>query len=256
MIKRKYTCIPDQCRCEKLPMAYYHVGKSVEKIPNSKHINVLYWKTHNQESESSCTGYALSTLREHYEIIKGNIVDLSPLFIYWWERKMIDSVFEDGGARIGDGMEVLKDLGVCEEKYHKSIPGTSKDVFVKPDTKAMVSALSYRISEYTSVPNLDQLLIALASSNPVVIGIPIYKSIESHSVNKTGIIPTPKRKEELLGGHAVVACGYDKKKKMVRFHNSWGIKWGDGGYGYAPFDYLKASSVSTGFWGGWEIKSV
>ncbi len=255
MIKRKYTCIPDQRSRERLTMARYHFSKSAKKTPASKYINVSHWTTHNQEEESSCTGYALSTLREHYEIIKNNVVQLSPLFIYWWERKMIDMVFEDGGARIGDGMEVLKGLGVCEESYHKSIPGTSKDVFVKPDTKAMVSALKYRISEYTGVPNLDHLLIALASLNPVVIGIPVYESMQARSVNKTGIIPLPKKNEELLGGHAVVACGYDKKKKLVKFHNSWGIKWGDSGYGYAPFEYLKPGT-SIGFWGGWEIKSV
>lgn len=55
----------------------------------------------------------------------------------------------------------------------------------------------------------------------------------------------PKRKGKLdkyrplkdAGGHAVALVGYTKNYFIVR--NSWGLKWGDKGFGYASLAYAK-----------------
>ena len=41
------------------------------------------------------------------------------------------------------------------------------------------------------------------------------------------------------GGHAVALVGYTKDRFIVR--NSWGLSWGDKGYGYASLAYTKAA---------------
>jgi C1A family cysteine protease len=41
-----------------------------------------------------------------------------------------------------------------------------------------------------------------------------------------------------LGGHAVVAVGYDMKKKFVWVRNSWGPTWGIDGYFKLPFAWF------------------
>jgi C1A family cysteine protease len=56
---------------------------------------------------------------------------------------------------------------------------------------------------------------------------------------KNGLVPLPNRRESSLGGHAICPVGYDDKKKLVKFKNSWSESWGDDGYGYLPYAYIE-----------------
>ena len=60
-----------------------------------------------------------------------------------------------------------------------------------------------------------------------------------------GIIPDPKKNDELKGGHALCIMGYDDSKNLFKFKNSWGSAWGDGGYGYLTYDYMKQYCVDA-----------
>jgi C1A family cysteine protease len=55
----------------------------------------------------------------------------------------------------------------------------------------------------------------------------------------------PKPHEATVGGHAVVAVGYNDAKKQVIVRNSWGATWGDQGYFYMPYQYMTGSKTST-----------
>lgn len=52
------------------------------------------------------------------------------------------------------------------------------------------------------------------------------------------------RGDTVLGGHAIVCVGYDDGMRIgdcsgaFLIRNSWGSSWGDGGYGYLPYDYV------------------
>ncbi len=50
----------------------------------------------------------------------------------------------------------------------------------------------------------------------------------------------------MLGGHAVLAVGYNQKEKFFLVRNSWGIKWGQAGYFTMPFKYLE--TLAADFW--------
>ena len=47
-----------------------------------------------------------------------------------------------------------------------------------------------------------------------------------------------RRKERVVGGHAVLAVGYSDPKGQLTVRNSWGSGWGDQGYFYMPYEYL------------------
>jgi C1A family cysteine protease len=51
-----------------------------------------------------------------------------------------------------------------------------------------------------------------------------------------------------LGGHAVLAVGYDTRERRFLVRNSWGPAWGRHGYFTMPFDYLLDDSLSDDFW--------
>eukprot|EP00952_Eustigmatos_sp_NYUAD-ZCMA_P007742 32614-Eustigmatos_ZCMA.PRE.1 len=67
-------------------------------------------------------------------------------------------------------------------------------------------------------------------------------------VGKTGIMAMPdKKKETLLGGHAVVLVGFNRYRKQFLVRNSWGLNWEVRGYFYIPYD-LMLSNLTFDFW--------
>jgi len=101
--------------------------------------------------------------------------------------------------------------------------------------------------------NLVQMQGCLASGYPFVFGFTVYDSFESDAVAQTGIVPMPTSSEQTLGGHAVLAVGYDDTKRIFIVRNSWGPDWGAKGYFYMPYEYLLTASYSSDFW---TIRSV
>lgn len=74
------------------------------------------------------------------------------------------------------------------------------------------------------------------------------RTFESDSAAKTGKAPMPKKGEKMLGGHAVMAVGYDDAQGRFLVRNSWGPKWGIGGNFTFPYDYLINDALSADFW--------
>jgi C1A family cysteine protease len=58
----------------------------------------------------------------------------------------------------------------------------------------------------------------------------------------------PKNSENILGGHAVTAIGYDDNRQAFIIRNSWGNSWGAGGNFYMPYNYIINSQYCSDFW--------
>jgi C1A family cysteine protease len=58
----------------------------------------------------------------------------------------------------------------------------------------------------------------------------------------------PASDEQVLGGHAVLAVGYDDASQRFLVRNSWGSAWGQNGYFTMPYTYLITSSLASDFW--------
>jgi C1A family cysteine protease len=52
---------------------------------------------------------------------------------------------------------------------------------------------------------------------------------------------------EFVENHAVLAVGYDDKTELLKFQNSWGERWGQGGYGYLPYRYFETRLLDAWF---------
>ena len=54
--------------------------------------------------------------------------------------------------------------------------------------------------------------------------------------------------EDVVGGHAVLAVGYDDATQTFLVRNSWGATWGQDGYFTMPYAYLTTRGLSSDFW--------
>ena len=52
----------------------------------------------------------------------------------------------------------------------------------------------------------------------------------------------------MVGGHAVLAVGYDDASQAFIVRNSWGVGWGQEGYFTMPYAYLTTRALSSDFW--------
>jgi hypothetical protein len=80
----------------------------------------------------------------------------------------------------------------------------------------------------------------LAEGYPIVFGIALFPSFDTCNKNK-GVVPMPSPTEasrSAHGLHAMLCVGYSEVDKLFIVRNSWGDKWGDGGYCYMPYEYL------------------
>jgi len=200
----------------------------------------------NQGQLGSCTANALVGSLEFLERKDGiKFVDLSRLFIYYDERVIEHTVKSDSGAELRDGIKTLAKQGVCPEKEW---PYNIAKFAVKPTAKCYKDALQHQITSYQRILTIDEMRSCLASGFPFVFGFTVYESFESQQVAQTGVVNMPQPAERVLGGHAVVAVGYDDSQKRFIVRNSWGIGWGQQGYFTMPYDYLSDRNLSDDFW--------
>jgi C1A family cysteine protease len=94
----------------------------------------------------------------------------------------------------------------------------------------------------------NQLKGCLASGYPFVFGFTVYESFESQQVAQTGHAPMPAPTEASIGGHAVIAVGYDDSQNWFIVRNSWGVGWGMKGYFTLPYAYLIDPNLASDFW--------
>ncbi|MFH1784551.1 MAG: C1 family peptidase [bacterium] len=227
---KKLGCIKDKFDDrDYLMRAYLPVIKLPKKIDYSLKMSPV----RDQGEEGTCVGFATAAgMKEYQEFLDyEKLVILSPRFVYS-ECKKIDGMPRLEGTTIRAAMQVLSDKGVCQEKFWPYQPH-QKD---KPKEGASSNAEKFRIITYARILNLNELRLSLATKGPCVIGVEVFEAMMK---TKTGLVPMPKKHETSLGGHAFCVVGYDDKKKVIKFKNSWTDKWGKKGYGFLPYGYVE-----------------
>ncbi|HEX7407057.1 MAG TPA: C1 family peptidase [Candidatus Binatia bacterium] len=206
---------------------------------------------YDQGQLGSCTANAIAAAIE-FDLLKQKIAKPftpSRLFIYYNERAMEGAVNEDSGAQIRDGVKSVNHLGAPPEAlwpYSDQNPGPFQQ---KPPASVRTAAAKRKVTAYQRVACvLAQMKGCLAAGYPFVFGFTVYASFESPQVAKTGQVPMPGPKEGVLGGHAVLAVGYDDSVQRFIVRNSWGPKWGIKGYFTMPYTYLLEPNLADDFW--------
>jgi C1A family cysteine protease len=201
----------------------------------------------NQGKLGSCTAFALGKgLREYNQIRNGeHQTPLSPLWLYYNERAHMgpDFINRDSGATLTDGTYVLRNLGCATES---SWPYAIPMFAVTPTGAADASAANWKLRRPQWLSGLADTKAALASGQAVAFGFKAFESIRS--IGPDGLMPMPQSGERVLGGHAVLAVGYDDVSQRLIVRNSWGESFGDHGYFYMPYAFVLDSTNTMDFW--------
>ena len=216
------------------------------KLPPAVDLRAQCSPVENQGKLGSCTANALAGALEFLEVKnKQPFVDLSRLFIYYNERVIEHTVNSDSGAMLRDGIKTLAKQGVCSEiKWPYRIARFT----ARPTPSCYTDAANHQILTYHRLSTLNEMRACLADGFPFVFGFTVYESFESDPVAHSGAVPMPQPGEHVLGGHAVMAVGYDDAGQVFTVRNSWGAKWGQKGYFTMPYDYLANGSLASDFW--------
>jgi len=203
---------------------------------------------YNQYELGSCTANALGAAYQ-YEQIRQKKDDFIPsrLFIYYNERVIEGTVNADAGALIRDGIKTMVKEGVCPEKMWKYKPWKFKK---KPKKECYTVAKDNQVLEYLRITphSLYEVKNCLSDGFPISFGFMIFESMMTERVATTGYVPVPGKSEKPIGGHAVLAVGYDDKKNALLVRNSWGKEWGIDGYFWLPYEFVSQANMSADYW--------
>lgn len=236
----------------------------ITTLPSSVDLRPWCSKIENQGQIGSCTANAGVGVVEYFENRAfGKYLDASRLFLYKVTRNFA-KLSGDSGAFLRNTMGALVLFGVPPEEYW---PYTDKtpDFDREPTAFCYSFASSYKGIRYLRHDNpsltkeqvLESVKKSLAAGIPSMFGFTVFSSISQ--AGTTGKIPFPCRNDRILGGHAVVAVGYNDSmiirnstcgtstQGALLIRNSWGETWGDKGYGWLPYDYI-INEVALDFW--------
>jgi len=225
--------------------SYASISDAKLSIPNRVDWTDSMSPVKDQGRLGSCVGFAVTAVKEWQEqhehaeeVAEGKFdhrtekyYDLSESWLYWM-CKEIDAWPGVEGTSIRYAMNVLKKIGVpCEKAW-------PYDDVVKGEPKSWAHLVSRwsLIDSYWRVTSVEELKDALVSG-PVAIGVGVYE--EFFSVGNDGIVRDPANPQYCYGGHAIAAVGYNDATGLVKFKNSWSKGWGQAGYGYLSYNYIR-----------------
>jgi C1A family cysteine protease len=217
----------------------------------------------NQGSIGSCTAHAGIGMAEYFERRAfGKHLDASRLFLYKVTRNMLGWT-GDTGAYLRTTMGAMAIFGCPPESYWPYVISKydqEPSAFLYSFAQSFQALQFYRLdpSGTTKPAVLASLKNHLSSGLPAMFGFTCYSSLYSASGN-AGNIPFPATTENVVGGHAVMAVGYNDNKEItnpnnnkktkgaILIRNSWGTGWGDQGYGWLPYDFV-LKGLADDFW--------
>jgi C1A family cysteine protease len=225
-----------------------YTSKKPLNLPSKVDFRDRFPQAWNQGTLGSCTAHAVGAACLYQDIYDSDhpITVPSLLYIYYMTRALEGTIGIDAGATIRNTVKSVVKFGYPLDDLW---PYKITDFRKRPDDAVISAAAREKVSSYERIDrDLSHIREILSQRDPIVFGFTVFESIYDLDVERSGIIPLPKKREKVIGGHAVLACGYDDERKALIIRNSWGKEWGEAGYGYLPYGFIESSRLSGDFW--------
>ena len=182
----------------------------------------------------------------------GKIIEPSRMFVYQTSQRLLNWT-GDSGATLRATCKAISRFGAPCERYRPYDPAEFRQ---QPDAFAyaaagQLSSVGYVRLDLRGEPGaatLERVKSFLAAGFPSIFGFPVCTSVSTEAD-----IPFPTVFDAIRGGQAVIAAGYDDQRRVrsdkgaLLVANSWGTRWGDRGYGWLPYSYVR-EGLAADFW--------
>ncbi len=236
--------------------SYKAVSQPNAVLPASVELRKWCTRVRDQGPLHSSTAFAVTGLMEYYERRAfGRHRDYSELFLYRTTRDLM-GYDHDIGADLRTTLRALQTFGVPSENLY---PYDIHKAQAVPPAFCYGFADAHRTLKYFRLddPELSgkEVLLnvrkCLAARMPSVFGLSIYTSFPL--IGEGSEITMPEPGEQHVGGHALLAVGYDDERMIgpdqgaVLVRNSWSAQWGERGYAWMPYRYIE-QKLAVDFW--------
>ena len=242
--------------------------KGINSLPASTDLSPFEPPIGNQGSQGSCTawavGYYYKTFQERNEHSWNDWTSnhqFSPAFIY----NQLNGGVDDGIA-ISSALEFLVDKG-CDTL--DVFPYNQHNYTTQPTGEQLQLALPFRAGSFANVfqgrgsctdATIDTMKSWLANGDTFVINVPIYKDSptidDANYYHSTSYVIPPHLpvNDTLRGWHAMQVVGYSDSLfyndgtdhfGAFKVANSWGTKYGYGGYVNLSYDFMKTGAIEA-----------
>lgn len=198
--------------------------------PSHGPVDLSQWvRIRNSGPEGSVAGLAVVTAMEARLAQQKRPVTLSARYIYEKAKSLDRFGPTTEGTDMTAALYVAETYGAPPEDRwpymagSRDLPdGVTWDVLDR--AAGRFRARVFRLSGHEDIrQQLDQGL-------PVLAQVRVTDGWMSEESGKTGMIRLGSN-ESFLGAHAVVIVGFDPDDAAIKFANSWGVQWGNNGFG-------------------------
>jgi C1A family cysteine protease len=233
----------DEEAYSKLPKKAPLATRAYEGLPKSFSLKQYAPLPGDQTNYGTCvawaSAYAARTISESVALNRRNQTEttqnvFSPVYIYRTIRP--DDPEGQRGAQIYTALDLMRDSGAVRMlEIERSME------FPRIDLANYRESRRYPIGGYVTLfsredkqkPALITRIVkkSLAEGKPVVIGMNTPDSF----IEAKNIWQPMENPGNFYGGHAMCVVGYDDDKGAFELINSWGRKWGNGGFIWVPY---------------------
>lgn len=196
-------------------------GKLVERAQEGIDLSGEIGEIRDTGPEGTTVGFAIAYALQ--AAVKGNTqqsVTLSPRGIYILAKQYDEWPGEDyEGTSVIGGLKAVREIGAYLES---DWPYESK---TKPKTARKAS---YKISSYSELKGVEQILNALRERKIIVTTIQVTDDFDKTDNNGRVTVKLPLK---TMGAKAISIVGYNEKTAEFKFANDWGTAWGKDGFG-------------------------
>ncbi|MEA2582589.1 MAG: hypothetical protein QOF33_674 [Thermomicrobiales bacterium] len=208
-------------------------------FPQKVDLRHLCQPIQSQGDRGTCLAFSATAAHEVAQVVTASVIaDLAEEVLYWGCKQVDQNVIP--GTSFYAASTALTKWGQPEESLWPYDPlRIDTNSSYQPPAAAIDPSVCMRTSLIQIAADTPTIKTTLINGQPAMLGIQMSVPL-LYPVN--GHIALPQPSEMLAEGHAMLIVGYDEAtagQGEWTIRNSWGIGWGDDGYGYLPYRYIE-----------------